>query len=180
MSWTVPNILTVLRLLAAPCVALAFVVFDRPAADWVAAVLFVAASATDWVDGYLARAWNQQSRFGTMLDPIADKAMVIIALALVLGLSDLSPWVLIPGTLILFREVFVSGLREFLGAQAGQLKVTRLAKWKTTVQMVAITLLLLGLQAAGIGFLWLAAALTVVTGWDYFQKSMPYLAETRK
>ena len=179
MSWTVPNILTVLRLIAAPCVALVFAVLARPAADWVALVLFVGASATDWIDGYLARAWNQQTRFGTMLDPIADKAMVIIALAVVLGLSELDPWVLVPGTVILFREVFVSGLREFLGAQAGQLKVTKLAKWKTTVQMVAITLLLLGLETAGIALLWLAAALTAATGWDYFRKALPYLTETR-
>lgn len=177
MVWTLPNTLTVLRLVAAPCVALAFVVFPRPVADWVAVMLFVGASATDWIDGYLARAWNQQSRFGTMLDPIADKAMVLIALALVLGLSGLDPWILVPGTVILFREVFVSGLREFLGAQAGQLKVTRLAKWKTTVQMVAISLLLLGLDLIGTVLLWVAAALTAITGWDYFRKSLPYLAE---
>ena len=222
MSWTIPNILTVLRLFAAPCVALVFVLFPRPTADWVALVLFVGASATDWIDGYLARAWNQQTRFGTMLDPIADKAMVIIALALVLGLSGLDPWLLVPGTVILFREVFVSGLREFLGARAGTLKVTKLAKWKTTVQMVAITLLLLSLGLeekhfwlshtlpaadyaalidsgprdgnpiwrlatagwltglAGIALFWVAAALTAITGWDYFRKALPYLTETRE
>jgi CDP-diacylglycerol--glycerol-3-phosphate 3-phosphatidyltransferase len=145
MIWNIPNILTVVRLLAAPALGLAFVLIARPAADWVALGLFVGASLTDWFDGYLARRWNQTSRFGAMLDPIADKAMVIIALALVIGLSGLNPWLLVPGTVILFREVFVSGLREFLGADAGRLKVTRLAKWKTTAQMVAITLLLLSL-----------------------------------
>lgn len=142
MIWTLPNILTILRLLAAPAIALVFLFLARPYADWVALVLFVAASATDWLDGYIARAWNQTSKLGTMLDPIADKAMVVIALATLIGLSSLSNWLLFPATLILFREVFVSGLREFLGDTAGTLKVTKLAKWKTTIQMVAIAVLL--------------------------------------
>lgn len=145
MTWTVPNILTVIRLFAAPCVAFAFVVFARPSADWIALALFVGASATDWFDGYLARKWGQQSMFGTMLDPIADKAMVIIALTVVVALSGLDPWLIVPAAVILFREVFVSGLREFLGENAGKLKVTKLAKWKTASQMVAISLLFLSL-----------------------------------
>jgi CDP-diacylglycerol--glycerol-3-phosphate 3-phosphatidyltransferase len=145
MIWNIPNLLTVLRLLAAPALALAFVVFARPTADWIALTLFVTAAMTDWFDGFLARRWNQTSRFGAMLDPIADKAMVIIALALVMALSGLDLWVIIPATVILFREVFVSGLREFLGPDAVRLKVTRLAKWKTTAQMVAISLLFLSL-----------------------------------
>lgn len=142
MSWTLPNILTVLRLLAAPLVALVFVLLPRPFADWIALVLFVGAAATDWLDGRIARAWGLESRFGAMLDPIADKAMVVIALALVMGLGGLHLGVVLPVSVILFREVFVSGLREFLGDTAGLLKVTKLAKWKTTVQMVAIALLL--------------------------------------
>ncbi|MBD3624120.1 MAG: CDP-diacylglycerol--glycerol-3-phosphate 3-phosphatidyltransferase, partial [Rhodobacteraceae bacterium] len=140
---TLPNVLTVVRLLAAPAFALVFVVLPRPVADWLALVLFVGAAATDYLDGWLARKWGQVSAFGRMLDPIADKAMVVIALAVLMGLSGLNPWVLIPAAMILFREVFVSGLREFLGADAGKLAVTKLAKWKTTVQMVAIPLLLL-------------------------------------
>lgn len=219
MTWTLPNILTVVRLIAAPGLALVFVAFARPLADWIALILFVIASATDWVDGYLARKWNQTSRFGAMLDPIADKAMVIIALALVLGLSGLNPLLVAPAAFILFREVFVSGLREFLGADAARLQVTKLAKWKTTVQMVAITLLLLSLAlheeqmwmyhsmnpldyeaalvagtenwngiwlVAQVGWLsgiagtvlfWIAALLTVITGWDYFTKALPFLQE---
>lgn len=221
MTWTLPNILTVVRLIAAPGLALVFVAFARPLADWVALIIFVIASATDWVDGYLARKWNQTSRFGAMLDPIADKAMVIIALALVLGLSGLNPWLVAPGAFILFREVFVSGLREFLGADASRLQVTKLAKWKTTVQMVAITLLLFSLALqeehmwiyhsmnpvdyeaalvagardhnslwmvvqgewlsaiAGTVLFWVAALLTVITGWDYFTKALPFLQEDR-
>lgn len=141
MQWNIPNILTLLRLLAAPGVMLMFLYFSRPYADWFALVLFVVAAVTDFVDGYLARAWKQESKFGAMLDPIADKAMVVIALVVITGFSGMNPWILLPATIIIFREVFVSGLREFLGDTAGTLKVTNLAKWKTTVQMIAIVFL---------------------------------------
>jgi len=144
MKWTIPNSLTVLRLLAAPGVAILFLYFHRPLADWFALALFVVAAATDWFDGYLARLWKQESKFGTMLDPIADKAMVVIALMVITGYNGMNPWLILPATVIMFREVFVGGLREFLGAKAGLLKVTRLAKWKTTAQMIAIAVLFLG------------------------------------
>lgn len=217
MIWNIPNMLTVMRLLAAPLVAVMFLYFTRPYADIFAVILFVSAAITDWFDGYLARAWGQQTRLGTMLDPIADKAMVVIALMVIIAFSSWSPWLVLPATMILFREVFVSGLREFLGDTAGTLKVTQLAKWKTTLQMIAIAVLfsqgvfehyfgmsiwgmdeqmvsailngdqpdLHGLNwklasaewagRAGLWFLWVAAALTLVTGWDYFRKAMPYL-----
>ena len=219
MRWTLPNILTVLRLLAAPAVAVMFLYFNRPFADWFALALFTAAAATDWIDGRLARAWGLETRFGAAMDPIADKAMVLIALAVILGYSHMSPWIVLPATLIIFREVFVSGLREYLGPKVGSLKVTPLAKWKTTVQMLAIAVLfsqgiflhhliehtigmspeivegvlageipdevgLLGFEAGhiwtgriGVALLWIAALLTLVTGWDYFRKSLPYLKE---
>ena len=219
MRWTVPNILTVFRLLAAPLVAVAFLILARPYADIAALTLFAAASLTDWLDGYLARAWRQMTKLGTMLDPIADKAMVIIACAAILTYSSLAYAIVLPIILILFREVFVSGLREYLGDVAGALKVTKLAKWKTTIQMVALAVLFahgifehyltmaswgLGEEMTeamltgqvedtqglvwklnamtfsgygGIGLIWLAALLTVLTGWDYFQKSLPYLEE---
>ena len=141
MRWTLPNILTLIRLLAAPGVALMFLYFSRPFADWCALVLFLGAAITDWFDGYLARAWGAETKIGAMLDPIADKAMVVIALMVIVGYSSMSPWLVLPATLILFREVFVSGLREYLGHLSGTLKVTRLAKWKTTLQMVAIAVL---------------------------------------
>ncbi|MFY9240044.1 MAG: CDP-diacylglycerol--glycerol-3-phosphate 3-phosphatidyltransferase [Roseovarius sp.] len=141
MTWTVPNILTVMRLLAAPMVAVMFLYFTRPYADWFALILFISAAVTDYIDGYLAREWKQETKLGAMLDPIADKAMVVIALMVIVGYSSMSPWLVLPATFILFREVFVSGLREFLGDVAGTLKVTKLAKWKTTAQMVAISVL---------------------------------------
>ncbi|MCL3881321.1 CDP-diacylglycerol--glycerol-3-phosphate 3-phosphatidyltransferase [Marivita sp. GX14005] len=219
MNMTLPNILTVLRLLAAPALALMFLYFSRPAADWFALILFVMAAVTDWFDGYLARAWKQESKLGAMLDPIADKAMVVIALMVIVGYSSMSPWLVLPATFILFREVFVSGLREFLGDTAGTLKVTKLAKWKTTLQMIAIAVLFaqgvfehyLGMAVLDMGpetfarvmegqtqdvygiwwknagmvwagnlglvLLWIAALLTLVTGWDYFRKALPFLRD---
>lgn len=141
MTWNIPNVLTILRLLAAPAVALMFLYFNRLYADWFALILFMAAAFTDWFDGFLARIWKQETKFGAMLDPIADKAMVVIALLIIVGYSSMSPWLVLPATIIAFREVFVSGLREFLGGTAEVLKVTKLAKWKTSAQMVAIATL---------------------------------------
>ena len=199
MRWTISNILTILRLLAAPAVLVVFLILPRPAADWAAFLLFVGAAVTDWFDGHLARIWKQQTRLGTMLDPVADKAIVIIALAAITGLTGLDALIILPTAVILFRETFVSGLREFLGDTAGTLKVTKLAKWKTTVQMVAISLLFIsgafahqdtatdadGWSLAMLGFyatwylgvilLWAAAVLTFLTGLDYFNKARPYL-----
>ena len=220
MNWNIPNILTLLRMIAAPGVAIMFLYFNRPLADWFALILFVVAAFTDFLDGYLARAWKQESKFGAMMDPIADKAMVIIALVVITGFSGMNPWILLPATLIIFREVFVSGLREFLGETAGLLKVTKLAKWKTTFQMCAISVLfakgafehylidrttgmdfatqsgilngsiedVLGLRSLemgaeiswylGVGLLWGAMILTVLSGVDYLRKSLPHLRDT--
>ena len=144
MKWSLPNTLTFLRLLASPGVAVMFLYFQRPWADWFELSLFILAAITDYFDGYLARLWKQESKWGAMLDPIADKAMVVIAIMVLTGYSGMNPWLILPATVIMFREVFVSGLREFLGAKAGLLKVTKLAKWKTTAQMVAIAVLFLG------------------------------------
>lgn len=219
MTWTIPNILSVMRLFAAPMVAVMFLYFERPYADWFALMLFLVAAVTDWFDGYLARLWKQETKLGAMMDPIADKAMVVIALMVIVGYSSMSPWLVLPATVILFREVFVSGLREFLGDTAGTLKVTKLAKWKTATQMVAIAFLFgqgvfehyLGMSAwgmdqelvdqvmlgavedlqglrwkhtgmvwsgwVGLLLLWIAAALTAITGVDYFNKAKPHLKD---
>jgi CDP-diacylglycerol--glycerol-3-phosphate 3-phosphatidyltransferase len=219
MRWTLPNILTVARLVAAPLVPIMFLYFARPWADWYAMILFIVASITDYLDGYLARAWKLESLFGAAMDPIADKAMVLIALLVINGYAGVTPWILLPSALIIYREVFVSGLRETLGDKARALKVTNLAKWKTTVQMVAIAVLfstgifqhsfyarIEGMDPAlvmeimegrvpdevgliyystagewsawiGIALLWFAGVLTVITGWDYFRKAMPFLKE---
>lgn len=139
----IPNILTIFRLIAAPAVGLVYVYLPTPYADWIAISLFITAALTDYLDGYLARKWKQITNIGRMLDPIADKAMVLIALLVVairgpfVGLELLTPIIIIT-----FREVFVSGLREFLGDKASTLKVTWLAKWKTASQMVAIVVIM--------------------------------------
>ena len=219
MKWTVPNILTIGRLVAAPLLPVMFLYFQHPWSDWFALVLFIVAALTDYIDGYLARAWGQESTFGAAMDPIADKAMVLIALLVINGYSGLTPWIVLPSALIIYREVFVSGLRETLGDRARALKVTGLAKWKTMVQMVAIAVLFskgifehyLGMQSfgmdqqmvfdildgvepdllglrwkyqgmvwagwGGIALLWLAATLTMLTGWDYFRKALPFLRD---
>lgn len=208
MRWTLPNILTTLRLLAAPGVAVMFLYFNRPWADFLALALFVCAAVTDFFDGYLARLWKQESRYGAMLDPIADKAMVVIAIMVITGYSGMNPWLILPATVILFREVFVSGLREYLGDRAGLLKVTKLAKWKTTAQMIAIAVLFLSMGLSyiemgqaprvghgdildgpspaaitgwlGLALIWVAAALTAITGWDYLAKAAPHLKDEPK
>jgi len=219
MTWTIPNILSVMRLFAAPMVAVMFLYFERPYADWFALMLFLVAAVTDWFDGYLARLWKQETKLGAMMDPIADKAMVVIALMVIVGYSSMSPWLVLPATVILFREVFVSGLREFLGDTAGTLKVTKLAKWKTATQMVAIAVLFgqgvlehylymstwgmdeelvaqilsgeeedlqgfwwkvpaeFWVGRIGLWLLWIAAALTAITGVDYFNKAKPHLKD---
>jgi len=140
-----PNILTLFRLIAAPSVGLVYVYLPSPYADWIALSLFIVAASTDYIDGYLARKWKQITNLGRMMDPIADKAMVLVAL---LVIAVRAPYVstgfdlLTPIILITFREVFVSGLREFLGDKAGTLQVTKLAKWKTASQMSAIVVIL--------------------------------------
>ena len=141
MRWTIPNILTIGRLIAVPLLPIMFLFFARPWADWYALIVFIVAAVTDYVDGYLARAWSQESKFGATMDPIADKALVLTALLVIAAYSGLAVWIVLPSGIIIFREVFVSGLREALGDKARALKVTQIGKWKTTVQMIALTLL---------------------------------------
>lgn len=203
MRWTLPNILTIARLIAVPLIPVMFLFFARPWADWYAMVLFIIAALTDYLDGYLARAWKLETLFGAAMDPIADKALVMIALLVINGYAGLTPWIMLPSAIIIYREVFVAGLRESLGDRARALKVTKLAKWKTTSQMIAITLIFAKgvfehhahLESGGyrnwlmswadwagnggIVLLWVAGLLTIVTGWDYFRKAMPFLKEGR-
>ncbi len=141
MRWTIPNTLTVLRLIAAPALVAVYEILPRPWADWAALFLFLSAALTDYFDGALARRWKQVSNFGKMLDPIADKAMTIVALVMLAILYQGATLFVIPAMIIIFREIFISGLREFLGSKSASLPVTRLAKWKTMVQMVAVVVL---------------------------------------
>jgi cardiolipin synthase len=183
MPVNLPNLLTYARILMVPLVV-GCVVYDTDWARWTALVIFVLAAITDFFDGYLARAWEQQSNLGRMLDPIADKllvAAVLLALTRVGTISGFSLWAAL---VILCREILVSGLREFLAELRVSVPVSQLAKWKTTIQMVALAFLLAGpagdklmpgVTEIGIGLIWAAAILTLYTGYDYFQAGLKHL-----
>ncbi len=188
MITDLPNILTLSRIAAIPllivCVAL-----QRPGGDLAATLIFIVAGITDWLDGHLARTWRQQSDLGRMLDPIADKLLVGATLMLLVGLGRLSRWGLYPSIVIMLREILVSGLREYLAGLRVGLPVTRLAKWKTGFQMGALGVLLAGdstaallhiplpVGAIGEAMLWVAAVLTIVTGWDYLTAGLRHVQE---
>lgn len=194
MIWTLPNALTFTRLIAAALLPLGYVVLSHPWSDALALILFTMASLTDFLDGWLARRWGQTTALGRLLDPIADKAMVAVALLVLCGLYGASWIVLVPAAIIMVREFAVSGLREFLADRQVVMPVSVLAKWKTTVQMTAIAVLLLavylnfaGYQTTcvicgrpalgmvdliGVGLLWLGAVMTAITGWQYFARGM--------
>mgnify|MGYP000880085556 CR=1 FL=1 len=179
MITDLPNLLTLSRIVAIPLLV-ALVAINRPGAAAAACLLFIVAAVTDYFDGHLARSRKQQSDLGRMLDPIADKLLVGASLMVLAGLNRLDYGALWPAIVILCREILVSGLREYLAGTRISLPVTRLAKWKTGFQMTAIGFLLagdstgvlLGMPWLPVGLmgsvmLWIAAVLTLMTGWDY-------------
>lgn len=189
---SLPNILTYGRILAVPLVVLCFFLEGRlqssDFARWSALAIFIVASVTDYFDGYLARAWNQSSNIGRMLDPIADKLLVAVCLLLLAADTDrtIAGWSLWAAIIILCREILVSGLREYLADLKVSVPVTRLAKWKTTIQMLAIAVLLAGpaldkiisyATETGIVLLWVAALITLYTGYDYFRAGMKHIMD---
>ena len=187
-SLSLPNILTYARIAAIPVVVgcvYAQSVMDGPLwLRWVALAVFIAAGVTDVLDGYYARMWDQQSAFGRMLDPIADKLLVASCLLMLAADNSIHGWTLWAAIVILCREILVSGLREYLAALRVSVPVTRLAKWKTTIQLVAIGFLIAGeageqiLSATtmiGIFLLWMSAIFTIYTGWDYFRAGIHHL-----
>jgi CDP-diacylglycerol--glycerol-3-phosphate 3-phosphatidyltransferase len=177
---TLPNLLTYGRIVLVPVIAI-LVVAGPPALRWLALLLYVLAAVSDFFDGYLARRWNQGTELGRMLDPIADKLLVGALIVVFAWDRTLGAWDLIPAIAILLREIFVSGLREFLGPRNIVVRVTQLAKWKTTAQMLALVFLFLAPLIAAAApvalvLLWIAALLTVVTGAQYFLGAWPHLA----
>jgi cardiolipin synthase len=181
---SLPNLLTYGRIVAIPVICV-LVILGGPVWGMLAFVLYAAAAVTDWLDGYLARKWDQGSPLGRMLDPIADKLLVGALLVVLAHTRDLSGWDLIPAVAILMREILVSGLREYLGPRNVVVHVTPLAKWKTTAQLVALGIILLAELIPALGIvgsmaLWIAGLLTVVTGWQYFAGAMPHLLEEQK
>ena len=183
-NWSLPNILTYARVAAVPLVAALLFWPREPWARWTALAIFVAAAVTDFFDGYLARAWSQQSSLGRMLDPIADKLLVSAVILMLAANQTISGVTLWAGIIILWREILVSGLREYLAELRVPVPVTAVAKWKTTAQLVALGFLIAGPSGeavlpgstmAGIVLLWIAAILTLYTGWDYMKASYDHV-----
>ncbi len=181
-STTLPNLLTFLRIALVPVVVTLFY-FDRPLSNWIVAAIFIVACITDYLDGYFARILKQTTQFGTFLDPIADKLLVSATLLMLVGFGRIQGLSLIPAVIILCREILVSGLREFLAEVHVSIPVTRLAQWKTAIQMIALTFLIIenipdcpfSFDEAGIGGLWIAAFLTLITGFDYLRAGLRYM-----
>lgn len=191
-AYNIPNMLTYGRILAVPLIVLCFFIEGKlqssDFARWTALVIFALASITDFFDGYLARIWNQTSNIGRMLDPIADKLLVATCLILMAADTEqtIAGWSLWAAITILCREILVSGLREYLAELKVSVPVTRIAKWKTTVQMLALAFLLAGpagdkvlpyTTEIGIFLLWVAALLTIYTGYDYFRAGLKHVVD---
>jgi cardiolipin synthase len=187
---TLPNLLTLSRILAVPI--LVFLLWKPSWWDYaITFVLYCLVGITDYFDGYLARAQGTVSRLGMFLDPIADKIMVAAVIVMLIARSPLhgdgtpiiADWHLIPALVILLREIIVSGLREFLASLRISVPVSQLAKWKTTFQMVSLGALILAgavpewawVRDFGLACLWAAAALTLVTGWDYLRVGLKHM-----
>jgi cardiolipin synthase (CMP-forming) len=181
-----PNLLTYARLAAVPAVvALLF----WPRDDWMrwaALIIFIAAGVTDYFDGYFARAYAQQSALGRMLDPIADKLLVAACLLMLAADQTIRGWYLWAAIVILCREILVSGLREYLATLKVGVPVSRIAKWKTALQLVAVGFLiagpagdkvLAGTTQTGLALLCIAAALTLYTGWDYLKAGIRHMMD---
>ena len=183
--WNLPNILTYGRIIAVPLVA-GLILWGGNEARWAALIIYVLAAISDFFDGYLARRWQQQSSLGRMVDPIADKVLVAVVLLVLCADDILRGGHIWAAIIILSREVLVSGLREYLGELQVSVPVTKIAKWKTAVQMVAIGFLIAGpagdtviphTTTAGIAMLWVAAALTLYTGYDYFRAGIRHVVD---
>ena len=185
-----PNLLTYARIAAVPvvvgCLYFQAILEYGLWLRWVALVIFIAAGVTDVLDGYVARAYGQQSSFGRMLDPIADKLLVASCLLMLAVDQTIKGPALWAAIIILCREILVSGLREYLAELKVSVPVTRLAKWKTTIQMVAIAVLLAGpaldkmisyATETGIALLWVSALVTLYTGYDYFRAGLKHIME---
>ena len=178
MPTSLPNILTYGRIAAVPVLTAVLFFGTGDVSRWIAFAIFVTACITDWLDGYLARMWEQQSNLGRMLDPIADKLLVGATLLMLVFAGTISGWLIWAALTILSREILVSGLREFLAELNVKVHVTQLAKWKTAMQFIALAMLLAGpaaervlpgTTAAGSVLLWIAALLTLFTGYDYLK-----------
>ncbi len=188
MLYSLPNLLTVSRILAIPLIVAMFWI-GGDIGRWVTLALFILAGVTDYFDGLLARSMGKISSLGRFLDPVADKLLVASLLLMLVWSGSIRGLVILPALVILCREIMVSGLREFLAGIKIGVPVSKLAKWKTGLQMTALGFLILGeagpvffhplLTTAAIGevLLWIAALLTIVTGYDYMRSGLKHMAE---
>jgi cardiolipin synthase (CMP-forming) len=184
MLTTLPNLLTLSRIVAVPLVIASFYV-EGDLGNWLGFAIFAVACITDFFDGYVARAWAQQSHFGRLLDPIADKLLVSAIILMLVATDRVVSLAILPAVVILCREILVSGLREFLASAQVRLPVSRLAQWKTAVQMLALGFLLVGeagppfgplsTSAIGVAGLWAAAIITLYTGYDYLRAGLHHV-----
>ena len=182
------NILTMSRIAAIPAIV-GFMMLPGLVWHWIALALFIVACVTDWFDGYVARRLDQVSPLGRFLDPIADKLVVAAVLMILVSIRHIDGWAILAALIILCREILVSGLREFLAELRVGVPVSMLAKWKTTVQMVALGFLIvakpaseLPINAMLIGeiLLWIAAGLTLLTGYDYMTIGLKHMASDQR
>jgi cardiolipin synthase len=185
MLTSLPNLLTYARILMVPGLVGAFYL-EGDVANWTALTLFILAAITDYFDGYFARAWHQVSALGRMLDPIADKLLVSAALFMLVAKGTIGWDSVLAAIVILSREILVSGLREFLASVRVSVPVSQLAKWKTAIQMIAIGFLLAGpagdklipyVTQTGTALLWIAALLTLYTGYDYLNAGLRHVIQ---
>ena len=183
MLTSLPMTLTLSRILAIPLLIGLFYI-EGDIVRYIACTLYTAAAVTDYLDGYLARAWKQQSKLGRIFDPIADKLLVGAVILLLVATGRVSGLDVLPALVILCREILVSGLREFLAEVRVHLPVTRLARWKTGIQMTALGFLIVGdarltaflpVTFIGEALLWIAAALTLITGYDYLAMGLRHI-----
>jgi CDP-diacylglycerol---glycerol-3-phosphate 3-phosphatidyltransferase len=188
MMLSLPNLLTLSRIIAVPL--LVFLLWRPAPLDYaITFALYCVVGLTDYLDGYLARAWGSISRLGQFLDPIADKIMVAAVIVMLISsrkanpVPEISGLHLIPALVILLREIIVSGLREYLAGLQVSVPVSALAKWKTTLQLVSLGALILGgalphqpwVHLVGLICLWAAAALTLITGYDYLRVGLKHM-----
>ena len=183
LALSLPNVLTYVRIAAVPALVACFLLVEGTTGRWWAFAFFVGACITDGLDGYLARIWRQQSELGRMLDPIADKLLVGSTLLILVHDHTIDGWSLWAAVIVLCREILVSGLREFLAELNVKVHVTQLAKWKTAMQMLALAALLVApvlvpwseqAMRLGLAFLWVAALLTLFTGYDYLKAALKH------
>ena len=180
--YTIPNIITFIRIFLIPII-LYLLFSENPNIVLIAGLLFIISSVSDYFDGYLARTLNQSSKLGTLLDPIADKLLIASVIVVLVDTGVISNIHVVPAIIILLREIAISGLREFLAKLNTDMPVSKLAKYKTTFQMISLSILIISLGFElndllwniGLITLWIAAIITLLSGYNYMAKGLKHI-----